>query len=135
MSLGFLLPWIGILLATAWSVVLGFVWYEPLFGKQWRHYAKGTKTDSAYPMWLSTIVMIITSFIASTILALTIGVFFVETFLGGMLIGALLWLGFIFTQELNGVFFENRHKALLAINGAYGLINLAIGGGIIALFY
>jgi hypothetical protein len=57
------------------------------------------------------------------------------TFTGGAKLGIIGWLGFmappLFTQHI----FENRRVNLFAINAAYWLLVMAIGGGLTAAFH
>jgi hypothetical protein len=57
------------------------------------------------------------------------------TFTGGAKLGIICWLGFmappLFTQHI----FENRRVNLFAINAAYWLLVMAIGGGLTAAFH
>ena len=87
----------AILASAAASMVLGFVWYGPLFGKAWGRYSGWTaekiKTVSGKSMGLTyamTLIAAVVSSLALTVLSRSLGA---TTAMDGLMIG-LLPLGF-----------------------------------------
>lgn len=57
----------------------------------------------------------------------------VNDFLGGVLVGVVVWLGFAVTHSLNTQF-EGRKPIVLVINNVWYLISYAVFGGIVAVW-
>lgn len=58
----------------------------------------------------------------------------VSTFLEGMKVGAILWIGFIATSQLDGVLYLKKPLDLYWITSIQYLISMAIAGGILAVW-
>jgi hypothetical protein len=80
----------------------------------------------------------VAAFVANIVLAFVLAVLIgqnvlvVTNFPAGVYAGALVWLGFmappLFTQHI----FEKRPAKLFAINAAYWLLAMMLGGGVMA---
>jgi len=114
--------------------VLGFLWYGVVFKKSWMAlvgFAEGEKPkNAALGMVASFIACVLLSYVLVHIVSWTAA----ATFPSGAKIGIICWLGFmappLFTQHI----YENRRVNLFAINAAYWLLVMALGGGILAAF-
>lgn len=127
-----LLVWVLIAAIVQW--LLGFLWYGAIFRKSWKKlvgYAEGEKPKNAV---FGMITSLIACFLLSYILAHVVRWAGATTFTAGGKLGVVCWLGFmappLFTQHI----FENRRANLFAINAAYWLLVMAIGGGILGAF-
>ncbi len=125
--------YIAILVSAILQWLLGMLWYGLIFRKSWAKLvglAEGEK-----PKYRA--LGMIASFVACLLLSYALVHI---TWLGsplfttGVGLGVVCWLGFIapplFTQHI----FESRRANLFAINGAYWLLAMALGGGILAAF-
>jgi hypothetical protein len=123
----------AIIVATIVQVVLGFVWFGPLFGKAWMKEMKidpkkVKKSVAKKSMMKGGIGMLITSFI----MAYTLAQFIV---VGNALnIAFWIWLGFVATIQVGSVLWEGRSWKFFAINTAYWLVGLLIMAEIIAIW-
>jgi hypothetical protein len=54
------------------------------------------------------------------------------TFSGGFRLAVICWVGFMAPPLFSQHIFENRRVNLFAINAAYWLLAMALGGGILA---
>ncbi len=123
---------IAVLVSAIAQWVLGIVWYGAIFRKSWQALvglAEGTKPRSmVFSLITSCVACLLLSFVLVhlEVWAGTIA------FSGGVKIGVICWAGFIapplFTQHI----YENRRANLFAINAAYWLLAMALGGGILA---
>lgn len=130
----------AVLVAAIVQMVLGFLWYGPLFGKPWMRMmgitqeqiqkAKGKSMAGSY------FIMLIGSLLMSWILAHA--VVFASAYLffygasAGIAIGFLNWLGFIAPVQVGSVLWEGKSWKLWFLNTTYYLVSLAIMGAILA---
>ncbi|MDB5238972.1 MAG: hypothetical protein JWO00_307, partial [Candidatus Parcubacteria bacterium] len=105
------------------SVVIGFVWYGPLFGKKWMALS-GIVMPDVKPGMSTMIKPIIMSFIASGLMSYMFSAVltFHNAFFGIMGYGAALsfafaiWLGFMMPVYLNLTGWEGKSWTLFFIN-------------------
>jgi len=126
--------YVAVLVSAILQWLLGALWYGLIFRKSWRKlvgYGEGEKPKNAV---LGAIASLIGCFVLSFTLA---HVEWIGTgvFTAGAKLGVICWFGFmaapLFTQHI----YENRRANLLAINSAYWLLAMALGGGILAAFH
>ena len=88
--------YLAILVAGIISMVVGFLWYGPLFGKAWMRLSgfDSKKIDESKKkgMTKSYIIMFIATLIFACVLATLLGMMSITTFTRGMWIGFLVWL-------------------------------------------
>ena len=123
--------WIAIIIATVAAMVIGFLWYGPVFGKSWMSLSgRGMAGDpsSAGPMYALTA-------LAAFIEAVALNWFIHETGwttgAGGALIGLYAGLGFIATAFFSQVLFAGRPPRLYAIDAGYQVFQAVVMGAII----
>ena len=123
---------VAVVAAAVASMVLGMIWYGPLFGKKWMELT-GKKMDGKKEgMMKSYAIMFIGSLVAACVLG-----FFVRTagaldIMNGALVGVTAWLGFVATVTLGMVLWDGKPWSLYVLNNGYQLINFAIMGAILA---
>lgn len=134
--------YLAVILAAVASMVLGFLWYGPVFGKQWMALsginpgnmdpAKKAQMNKLYAMaFVGSLVM---AYVTSH--ALVFASSYTETtgVSAGLMVGFWNWLGFIAPVTLGGVLWENKSWKLWGFNNAYHLVNLLLMGVILALW-
>src|SRR4051812_14211671 len=88
----------AVILASIISIVLGFIWYGPLFGKKWATLS-GVSMDAMKMKASSMIIMVIGSLLMAYVLdhALIFASAYLKTSgtSAGLMVGFLNWLGFI----------------------------------------
>src|SRR3989344_990056 len=124
--------WLAIVLALIASIVLGMLWYGPLFGKKWMklqgysqkqiNNAKMKEMTSVYI--IMTISSLLTVYIFGFLMSLvgTIGV------IGGVMLGFWVWLGFIATYSTGSVLWEGKPWELWFLNNSYQFIIFLLVG-------
>ena len=116
---------IAILGAGIASMVIGFLWYGPLFGKMWMELS-GFKKENMGKMKNTAQTGYIVQFIASLVTAGVIGMLITATgattLVAALMVGFWGWLGFIATTTLGGVLWENKPVKLYLLNNAYHLL-------------
>ena len=115
--------------------LLGALWYGLIFRKSWTALAGFSETNKPKNGAMTMVFSFIACLLLSYVLAHVIAFAGAMTFTGGAQFGIICWLGFmappLFTQHIA----ENRRANLFAINAAYWLLVMAIGGGLLAAFH
>lgn len=127
----------AVLLATLSTMVVGSIWYSPkVFGNRWGELA-GVNSDEASAVG-PIIVTVIVSFISAYVLASMATI--AQEFYGGnflvnaLLIGVVLWAGFIAARFITHDAFEGRPTALTTMNIAHELLTVIVMALIIGAF-
>lgn len=135
--------YLAVLLSTLASVILGFLWFGPLFGKQWMRLAgiqmPGEITRAMKKsMMRSYALMAITSFIMAAVLAHILfyiteftDVFGVDTAITTALWA---WLGFVVPATIGSVLWEDRPWKYWFITAGYWLVALVVAAAILAVW-
>lgn len=125
--------WFGIILAAVAQMVVGFIWYGPLFGKTWMS-MMGINTQSMgrEGMGKTYAIQAVGSLVTAYVLATLVGMMGAKTLAAGVQAGFWVWLGFVATVTLGSVLYERRSWNLYVLNNGYQLVSLAIMGAIVA---
>ena len=134
----------AIIISMVVSVILGFIWYGPLFGKQWMKLSgiampdpKPSMKVMIKPIILSLVGSLLMSCVLSTSIAFH-NVFYSNYFALGYgaayLRAFLLWLGFVVPIYFNFSGWENKPWTLFFINVGYWLVFLLISSAVIVAF-
>jgi hypothetical protein len=122
------------------SVVLGFAWYGPLFGKPWMELTginmpEGQKPSMSMmtkPIILSLIGAGLMTFMLSSVMAFHNKFYSVSGVGSAMLLAFMLWLGFVTPGYLNFTGWEGKPWKLFFINSGYWLVFMILSAAIIA---
>lgn len=133
--------YLAVIAAGVSAMVIGFLWYGPLFGKQWKKemgYTDESMRNMKQSANQSYAIMSVAALLQAYVLAVTLGIS--EAAFGALelamtLQGAFwLWLGFIATTQLGVVLWEDKSWKLFFLNASYSLITMLVMGAIIALW-
>ncbi len=134
--------YLAVVLAAVANMVLGFVWYGPLFGKQWMAWSGFTKADmdsaKKKGMGKSYGLMALGSLVMAYVLAHSL--VFAASYLkvngipAGLMAGFWSWLGFVAPVTLGTVLWDGKPWKLWILNNAYYLVALLLMGSILASF-
>lgn len=113
---------VAFLVAGIVPMVVGFLWYGPLFGKDWMQLVGMTeekaKAGSSKALTISIILSFVLSYVMNCFLtslnAVTIG--------DGCMIAFMCWLGFALTMTGMNVAYEGRPNKLLFLYAGYSLV-------------
>jgi hypothetical protein len=121
--------WVTIIAMIA-SMVLGFIWYGPLFGKKWMELS-GIKMPDKKPAFSTMIKPMLISFVGAILMSylMTIAITISQSlgqlgFMCGFTIAFTNWLGFIVPIHLNMSGWEGKSWTLFFINTGYWLVFL-----------
>lgn len=131
--------YLALIISPVLSVALGFIWYGPLFGKQWMKLA-GIPEPTEKPSFKMMLKPILLSFVGSILASyvLLLSITHSNTYLGTSGIASELWvvfyiwLGFIVPPALNFVGWEGKSWKLFCINSGYWFVYLALVGTLLS---
>jgi hypothetical protein len=127
-------PWLGVLLAAVAGIVIGFVWYMPqVFGRRWAN-AAGVQLPEGMPPAMTLVAGVVIALVTAYVLALFVTATGATDVVGGAIVGAVAWLGFVATWGANTVFYENRSWEYFGVNAGYSLLAMVVMGAIIGVF-
>ena len=130
--------YLAVLAAAVVSIILGFLWYGPLFGKQWMQLMgitnKQMKEGSKKGMSKTYAIMVVSTLLTSYILAHFVDYMQASSMMDGIVLGFWIWLGFIATVQIGSVLWEQKPVKLYFINTLHTLVNLAVMGAILAVW-
>lgn len=125
------------------SMILGSLWYGPLFGKQWIALS-GISMANVDPaaMKRAMIKAYATTFVGSLVMAyvLSHSLIFASSFLGvsgisaGLMSGFWSWLGFVAPVTLGTVLWEGKSWKLWFLNNGYNFVQLLLMGVVLAVW-
>lgn len=123
--------WLAVLVNMVLSIVLGFIWYGPLFGKKWAALS-GIPMPAEKPPFKTMIKPIIFSLVGALFMSyvLSMGIAAAGA-VTGMVAGFFGWIGFIVPVYLNSSGWEGKPWTLFAINAGYWLVYLFAAGAIL----
>jgi hypothetical protein len=127
---------LAIALSGVANVIIGGLWYGPLFGKAWMNLV--TKINKNLKKKQEGIVRsMIIGTLGAMVLAVVLNLILVmanaKTLLQGFHVGFFVWLGVAAVLRLNGVLFEKRPFKLFMINTSFDLILILAISAIIVL--
>lgn len=121
---------LAVLVAAIASMVLGFVWYGPLFGKMWMELMKFSDADMKKAkekgMGKSYALMAVSSLITAYVVGLLLMMTGAADLNSALQLGAWIWLGFVATTSFSGVLWEGKPHKLWVLNNAYSIVNLLV---------
>lgn len=134
--------YVAVLLAGIASMIVGFVWYGPLFAKPWMKEmgltAEDFKNDRAnlgktYSM--SFVLSLVTAYILAHVMTFSESFYHNSMVSTGLSSGLWMWLGFIMPVQSTEVLFGKRSFKLFAMNTGYQLASILAMGVVIALMW
>ena len=130
------LNYLAIFVGAISNMILGFLWYGPIFGKTWIALMGFTNESmeaaKAKGMGKQYTLMFLGALTMSYVLAHFIDYAGAATIPQGIQAGFWVWLGFIAPVTLGSVLWDNKPWKLWFLNNGYYLISLVIMGGILA---
>jgi hypothetical protein len=125
--------YLAVLAAGISNMVIGFLWYGPLFGKKWMALSGFTeeqvKSMNPGPLYgQSFVAALLTYFILARFMTGT------TTVMQGVETACLVWLGFVTTVQFTASLFSTKPKALYFLDTGYQLASFIAAGAIIALW-
>jgi hypothetical protein len=135
--------YLAVLVAGVSSMVLGFLWYGPLFGKKWVALMGWSdqvisEAKAKGGMGKNYVITLIGSFVMAYVLAhaLIFASEYLNVFgvMAGVMAGFWNWLGFMMPLSLNSVLWEGKSWKLWMLNNGYSLTSLIVMGIILSVW-
>ncbi|MBI5228270.1 DUF1761 domain-containing protein [Candidatus Micrarchaeota archaeon] len=122
---------LAVIVAAILSMIIGMIWYGPLFGKKWMTLSgiKMDKKNMKMPI-MNMVIQLVASIVMFSVLAY---------FISGMpLMPALvativIWFGFSVATSVGSVIWENKPLELYILNIAHNFVVFLVGAGAIAM--
>jgi hypothetical protein len=121
-----------VLISTVIQWLLGALWYGYVFKDRWKTLVGIPVGEKPTNAWFGMVTSLVANLILSFVLAHIILWSNATVFTQGVALGALCWLGFMAPPTFTQHIFERRPAKLFAINAAYWLLAMMIGGGVLA---
>lgn len=133
--------YLAVLVAAVASMVLGGLWYGPLFGKMWMaqmgwapERAQEMKKGAGKGYAVQFIGSLVMSFVLAHALVFASSYLAVSGVSAGLTAGFWNWLGFIAPVTLGSVLWERKSMKLWLLNNSYYLVSLLMMGVILAVW-
>lgn len=134
--------YVAVLVAAVVNMVLGFIWYGPLFGTQWMALSGFKKEDmdkaKAKGMNKAYTIMTLGSLLMAYVLShsLVFASTYTETagVAAGFMVGFWTWLGFVAPVTVGTVLWDGKPWKLWFLNAGYYLVALVLMGIILAVW-
>jgi len=126
--------WWAVIAAAAIYMFLGAAWYSPAaFGKKWAKLS-GRKMEDMNGGNQGMAIMVVAALVQAFLLANLVRDVGAISMSDGLLLGLVLWLGFVAATSLGDVLFGGRPWKLWQLNNGYYLIVLLINGWLLAVW-
>ncbi|MBU1677376.1 MAG: DUF1761 domain-containing protein [Bacteroidetes bacterium] len=120
--------YLAVLVCGILSMVVGFLWYGPIFGKAWMK--EVGKTEEELKKEFNPAKTYSLSVLGQMIMALALAYVFslagAESIMEGLRIGLAVWLGLTFAPFLVNGLYEGISNKLLFLNTGYQLANTVV---------
>jgi hypothetical protein len=133
----------AVIAAAVAAMALGYVWYGPLFGKQWMALMGFTKesmqsmSQSAMQSYgIMAVAALITAYVLNHIIVFSSNFYDMAPgdYTTGLISAFWIWLGFVATTQVGAVLWESKPWKLFFLNTGYSLVSLAIMGVILSVW-
>ena len=119
----------AVLAAAVANMLVGSLWYGPLFGKQWKKLMGFSAEDpKSMKMKASTAMVggLVTALVTAYVLAHFADVWGALDTAGAFALAFWIWLGFVATTQLAGVLWEGRPGKLFFLYTLQSLVSLVV---------
>ena len=121
---------LAIIVAAIINMVIGAVWYR-VFSKPWSALTGVTMEEGQSGAGPGYALVSVGSIVIAIVLSYLISELGITSFIGGIGLGLLAWLGFVAPTHAANFVFESRPWKLFAINTGYFLVSLMVMGGVL----
>lgn len=132
--------YVAVLVCGIVNMVLGFLWYGPIFGKPWAKMMgfdmsdKKKMKEMQKKMGPTYLIMFLMSMLTAYILTHFLQYALAKTAVDGVLTGVWAWMGFALPVTLANSLFGGKKLQVMAIDSGYYLVSFMIFGAILAMW-
>lgn len=131
--------YLAVFVAAISSMVVGSIWYGPLFGKMFMQesgmdkWSKEKQNEMKKNMWMSYVGQFVASLVMFYVLSGLVSGFYHMSLTGGMLTGLIVWIGFVVPVKLGDLLWGGTKKMFFLTTGNM-LVTLLVAGAIIGMW-
>ncbi len=130
--------YLAVFIAAASTMILGFIWYGPLFGKQWakmmgmdtKEKMAKVKKEAPKLYGISFVLALLTAYVLAHVLSFANA----HTISDGAQGAFWAWLGFVMPVQATNAMFNNKSFKLFSIDTGYQLVCFLVMGAILAVW-
>ena len=121
--------WVAVLIVVVFSMVLGMIWYGPIFGKLWLKLIGKTadEVSGGAGMYVGSALLALVAAYVFAVIVISIGI---DTVGGGILAALVVWIGVGASTGLNASLFNETKMGVWLLNASYELI-IFVGAGVL----
>lgn len=133
--------WAAVVVAAIINMVLGMIWYGPLFGKYWMSVTgvsrdmvqnnPSAKSAMYRSMVIAFILALVQNVIFAHLISFSVAAAGISGVQAGMWIGFFMWLGFVVPAHSGVTLWEGKPFKLWAVYSGYYLVLLLINGALL----
>ncbi len=134
--------YLAILVSGIAAMVVGFLWYGPLFGKAWIILSRmdpkkieEAKKKGIQGMWKSYLTMFLATLVTAYVTSYFVNTMNLTTVSQALQLTLWLWLGFFATTMIGTVLWENKPIKLYFLNIFHYLVSLGLMSVILTLWH
>ena len=114
------------------AMILGYLWYGPLFGKRWMKEAKVTEGQAKKANMMGMyVLMYVSAIVEAYVLSVIISTFGASDYMSAATGAFWVWLGFIATTMVGMVTAEGKSWTYYSIVAGYQLVVLVVMSAIL----
>lgn len=122
---------LAILVAAIVCMLFGAIWYSQIFfGSTWSRLSGAEMQGSKLSYFIMFLAYIVLSYVMAVFMK-SLGIY---TLLGALMIGCIVWLGFLATTSLGMVLWDKKPLSLYILNNAYHLLAMILIALVIVLW-
>jgi len=119
--------WLAVLVAAIVAFVVGWLWWGPLFGKQWMKLSgRKPSKDMKKGMGSKMLIAFVANLIMAWVLAMLISSVAVVGIIEGAILAFHIWLGFVATIGVGLVLWDGKPWGLFWLNTLGWLVALVL---------
>ncbi len=134
--------YVAVLVSAVFMMVLGYIWYGPLFGKQWialmgwtrEAMQEAMKKGMAKNYAIMALGALLMAFVLDHALIFGSAYMNISGYPAGLEVGLWNWLGFIAPVTVGSVLWDGKPWKLWFLNAGYYLVGLLVMGVILAVW-
>jgi F0F1-type ATP synthase membrane subunit c/vacuolar-type H+-ATPase subunit K len=130
--------WVAVLVVSIVGFLLGGVWYSVFFGRLWRRLSGVQPDQFHFGAALAYGIGFVCTFVMAYVMARLVDFVYREpdqkTLLNGMLLGLMVWTGFVATTGLSNDLFGRKPLLRWLIESLHALVVLVVMGATLALW-
>ncbi|MDP2789070.1 MAG: DUF1761 domain-containing protein [bacterium] len=117
--------WLAVLVAGVVNMIVGYLWYGPVFGKMWKE-LMGFTDESMNLMTMKPMTAMAYGFVVSLVMAYVLAHFAFTSgaidIMGALTLAFWVWLGFLATTSISSYLWEGKPFKLFILNAVEQLV-------------